>query len=118
LKGRHVKPRRPFNSPRSSAWDEAEFAGVKDIEDLSRVIARVEHDNKGVPILLKQYLKLGGRVLGFNADDRFSDALDGLVMVDLRASDPRLLARYMSDEGAAAFLACHEADPRLLRRAS
>ena len=115
---RHVKPRRPFHSRRSAAWDEVEFAGVKDIEDLSRVIARIEHDNKGVPILLKQYLKLGGRVLGFNADDRFSDALDGLILVDLRASDPRLLARYMGEEGAVAFLACHEADPRLLRRVS
>jgi hypothetical protein len=115
---RHVKPRRPFHNPQSSAWDEVEFASVKDIEDLSRVIARIEHDNKGVPILLKQYLKLGGRVLGFNADARFSDALDGLIMVDLRASAPRLLARYMGEEGATAFFARHGARPQFLRRVS
>lgn len=115
---RHVKPRRPFNSPRSSAWDEVEFAGVRDVEDLSRVIARIEHDNKGLPILLKQYLKLGGRVLGFNTDDRFCDALDGLILVDLRASDPRMLARYMGEEGAVEFLAHHATESRLLRRVS
>jgi putative hemolysin len=112
---RHVKPRRPFRSLPSSAWNEMELSGIKDVEDLSRVIARIEEDNKGVPILLKQYLKLGGRVLGFSADDRFSDALDGLIMVDLRTSGPRLLARYMGEEGAAEFFAHHRAGPRLRR---
>jgi len=60
-----------------------------------------------VPILLKHYLKLGGRLLGFNTDGQFGDALDGFIVVDLRASDPRLLARYMGEEGAAGFLAYH-----------
>jgi putative hemolysin len=113
---RHVRPKRPFRGPRSRLWDEAEFASVKDIEELSRLIARIEVDNKGVPILLRQYLKLGGRLLGFNADDRFSDALDGLIMVDLRASDPRVLSRYMGEEGAAAFLVRHHTEPDLLHR--
>ena len=112
---RHVKPRRPFRVDRSKIRKEVEVADLKDIEHLSRVIARIEHDSKGVPILLKQYLKLGGRLLGFNADDQFSDALDGLVVVDLRASEPRVLARYMGQEGAAAFFAYHGAEPDLLR---
>ncbi len=37
-----------------------------------------------LPILLRQYLKLGGRLLGFNVDPDFSDVLDVLVMVDPR----------------------------------
>jgi putative hemolysin len=112
---RHVKPRHPFRAKRSTVWDEVELANLKDIEGLSRVIARIESDNKGVPILLKQYLKLGGRLLGFNADDQFSDALDGLIMIDLRASEPRVLARYMGEEGAAAFFAHHGTEPEFLR---
>src|ERR1700704_1418881 len=116
---RHVKPRRPFRGRRRpTVWDEVELANLKNIKDLSRVIARIERDNKGVPILLKQYLKLGGRLLGFNADEQFSDALDGLIMVDLRASEPRVLARYMGEDGATAFLAHHGAEPELLRRVS
>ena len=103
---RHVKPRRPFRTGKS---DDAGSSALGDIEELSRAIERIEPDRKGVPILLKHYLKLGGRVLGFNTDDQFGDALDGLIMVDLRASDPRLLVRYMGEEGAAAFLACHRA---------
>ncbi len=98
-----------------TVWDEVELANLKDIEDLSRAIARIECDSKGVPILLKQYLKLGGRLLGFNADEQFSDALDGLIMVDLRASEPRVLARYMGEDGATAFLAHHGSQPEFLR---
>ena len=105
---RHVKSRRPFQRRKALARDAGEVAALTSIEDLSRVVAQIEPDAKGVPVLLKQYLKLGGRVLGFNADAQFSDALDGLMKVDLRNSERRVLERYMGTEGAAAFLAYHE----------
>jgi len=114
----HVKPRRPFRSRAAAAYDRAEFAALNDIEDVSRMVKQIERDSKGVPILLKQYLKLGGRLLAFSADKQFNDALDGLIMVDLRASDPRVLARYMGEDGAAAFLGRHGNGPDTLRRAS
>jgi len=115
---RHAKPRRPFRARKPAARDGAEFTALKDIEEVSRLVERIERDSKGVPILLRQYLKLGGRLLGFSADEQFSNALDGLVMVDLRASDPRVLARYMGEEGAAAFLASHGIGTDSLRLAS
>jgi hypothetical protein len=115
---RHVKPRRPFRSGRAAAYDQAEFAALNDIEDLSRMVRQIERDSKGVPILLKQYLKLGGRLLAFSADKQFNDALDGLIMVDLRASDARVLARYMGEEGACAFLSRHGLGSDSLRQAS
>ena len=114
---RHVKPRRPFRQQRQRKWDEVDCASLKSIEDLSRMIEQIEDDQKGVPILLKQYLKLGGRLLGFSADKAFSDALDGLIMVDLRNSAPKVLARYMGEEGATAFLD-HHRQPSPLRKAS
>ena len=70
-------------------------------------ISEIEADQKGVPILLKQYLKLGGRLLGFNVDPEFSDVLDVLIMVDLRLTAPKILGRYMGREGAARFFAGH-----------
>jgi len=116
---RHVRPRRPFRGMKSSVWDEVEPADLKDIEELSRAVAQIEGDNKGVPVLLKQYLKLGGRLLGFNTDAQFGNALDGLIMVDFRATEPRLLARYvMGEEGAADFLAWHGAGDESLQHAS
>jgi putative hemolysin len=104
---RYVKPRRPFRVRRRRVWNEMDLASVKDIEELSRAIERIEEDNKGVPILLRQYLKLGGRLLGFSSDSAFSDALNGLIVVDLRSSDPRVLGRYMGEAGIAEFQAFH-----------
>ncbi|HVY06555.1 MAG TPA: GNAT family N-acyltransferase [Burkholderiales bacterium] len=114
---RHVKPRRPFRSG-DATYDQAEFDALTDIEDVSRLVKQIERDSKGVPILLKQYLKLGGRLLAFNADQDFNDALDGLIMVDLRASEPRVLARYLGEDGAAAFFSHHRIDADGLRKAS
>jgi hypothetical protein len=74
-----------------------------DIEDLSTLVADVETDRKGVPVLLRQYLKLGGELVAFNVDRKFSNALDGLIVVDLGKTDTRLVERYLGKEGAAAF---------------
>jgi putative hemolysin len=75
-----------------------------DIEDLSDCVADLEPTRAGVPLLLRQYLKLGGKLLGFNVDREFSDALDGLIVVDLTKTEPRLLERYLGQAEAAEFL--------------
>jgi hypothetical protein len=48
-------------------------------------------------------------LLGFNVDRKFSNVLDGLVVVDLRQTEPALLERYMGLDGAARFLKVHAA---------
>jgi hypothetical protein len=83
-----------------------------DIEELSAWISGIETDGKGVPILIKQYLKLGGKLLSFNIDSSFGNVLDGLIMVDLTRTDPKILKRYMGSEGCEAFRDFHrESDP-------
>ena len=37
-----------------------------------------------VPVLLKKYLHQNARILGFNRDPKFNDALDGLMLLDVR----------------------------------
>jgi putative hemolysin len=107
---RFVRARSPLRTRPIQGWDcEGQNSVAWDIEDLSAFIADIETDQKGVPILLKQYLRLGGKLLGFNLDSNFSNALDGLIVVDLVKTDPRLLDRYMGKDGAAAFLAYHSA---------
>ncbi len=104
-----VRARSPFRTRPINRWKNVLDEGTAwDIEELSTFIADIETDQKGVPVLLKQYLKLGGKLLGFNVDYRFSKALDGLIVVDLVKTDPRLLDRYMGKAGAAAFLAYHQ----------
>jgi len=75
-----------------------------DLEDLSDCVADLEPTRTGVPVLLRQYLKLGGKLLGFNLDPEFSDALDGLIVVDLTKTEPRLLERYFGKAEAQDFL--------------
>ena len=82
------------------------------MEDLSALLAEVDPHRRGVPVLLRQYLKLGGKILGFNRDPNFSQALDGLILVDLRQTPAPVLQRYMGKEGWVRFAACHGQDPR------
>ncbi len=98
-----VRARNPFRQ-RPSKLDDLMGAAIWDVEDLSALIADVELDRKGVPVLLKQYLKLGGELVAFHVDRRFANALDGLIVVDLRKTDARVLERYMGKDGAAHFL--------------
>jgi hypothetical protein len=105
---RHVKPLNPFRKAIKSSWKNNDFAVVNDIEQISDIVAQFEKDHKGVPILLKQYLKLGGTLLGFNVDHDFNNALDGLIMVDLVKTDTKVLSKYLGTEQTEAFLAFHE----------
>jgi putative hemolysin len=100
---RMVQARSPFKF--RGDWEG--FSGALDLAELSALVAELEKDGKGVPILLKQYLKLGGKLIGFNVDAKFSNALDGLIVVDLAAADPSLLERYMGRDGARKFLEHH-----------
>jgi putative hemolysin len=102
-----VTPRHPYRDDTQLPEDQPEVDDLRNIEDLSRRVAGIEDDHKGVPVLLRQYLRLGGRLLGFNVDRNFGDALDGLLLVDLRKTHPGLLARYMGEAGSAAFRTYH-----------
>lgn len=103
-----VTPRRPFRPARMWPWDCRALCHVlRDLDELSEPIADVETDGKGLPILLRQYAKVGGRLLGFNVDRKFSDVLDGLMVVDLKKTDPMMLERYMGRDAATGFRRWH-----------
>lgn len=74
-----------------------------DIDELSEIVSDLDPSHGGVPVLLRQYLRLGGRLLGFSVDSRFSDTVDGLIVVDLMRTEFKLLERYLGKEEAAAF---------------
>jgi len=106
---RLLKPKAPFKTslPVHRASDPLCFK-IKDVEELSDLIAEIESDGKRVPILLKHYLKLGGKIVGFNVDSQFSRVVDGLIVVDLTKTERRILERFVEPEGARRFLAYHE----------
>ena len=103
-----VKPKMPFGTGPTRQWRSAS-ALVGDLDEVSSCVSEIEADQKGIPILLRQYLKLGGRMLGFNLDPGFSDVLDSLMYTDLLQTDRRIAAKYMGKEGADVFFRYHEA---------
>jgi len=103
-----VEPRKPFRPSLLRRWDCHGMSQVlHDLEQLSQPITDVEPDGKGLPILLRQYAKVGGKLLGFNVDRKFSNCLDGLIVVDLRQTDSAVLERYMGKDAAARFHQLH-----------
>jgi putative hemolysin len=105
---RMISPRRPFRPARLRPWDcRAMCRALRNIEALAQPVTDVESDGKGLPILLRQYAKIGGKLLAFNVDRKFSNVLDGLVVVDLRKSEPAVLDRYMGRAEAMRFRQRH-----------
>jgi len=80
-------------------------------EELGALVSAIERDRKGLPVLLRHYLKLNASLLCFNVDHDFSSVVDGLILVDLTRTDPRVLARYMGHEGARIYLDHHGIRP-------
>ena len=104
-----IPARSPFRAPKLRRWDCGALCSVlRDLDDLGEPISDVEEDGKGLPILIKQHAKVGGRLVGFNLDRKFSDVVDGLVIVDLRQTDPPVLERYMGKSGYAGFRRHHK----------
>lgn len=104
-----ARPRNPF--PESAAAP-MELAS-QDAQGISDLITDLEQDGKGMPVLLRQYLKLGARALAFNVDPDFSDVLDVLVVIDLKKTDARILDRYLGKDGRRAFYAHHRIAEKL-----
>jgi len=54
-----------------------------DINKFDKLIEEIEPANFKLPVLLKKYIKLNAKIIGFNIDPKFNDALDGLILLDL-----------------------------------
>ena len=80
---------------------------ARSVEDVNRLLARFEHDGKGMPVLLRQYLKLNAGLIGVNVDRNFANAVDALMIVDLTTVNPALLQRYLGKRASADVLAFH-----------
>jgi len=108
---RLIKARNPMSQTKLLGMDiQTTNFVVKNVADVNDLLHDIEAQQKSVPILLRQYLRLGGKMLGFNVDSNFGDVLDGLIFVDLLETDPKLLERYMGKEGVAYLHKFHGSD--------
>jgi putative hemolysin len=111
-----ISPARPLKFKKLKSWKKT-LPGVSftDHSDLEKVVQDIEGGG-GIPVLLRHYLKIGGRLVGFNIDPEFNNALDGLIVVDLLETSKRSLFKFMGKEQGREFLEYHrkhavDADP-------
>ena len=57
---------------------------MESIEKFDRFLCRLSNNEYRLPTLLKKYLKINARLLGYNVDPDFNYCVDGLIMLDLR----------------------------------
>jgi putative hemolysin len=55
----------------------------RDINKLDKTIGDVDALNPGLPVLIKKYIKLGAKIACFNVDPKFSNCLDGMIVLDV-----------------------------------
>ncbi|MFA0053727.1 lysophospholipid acyltransferase family protein [Vibrio echinoideorum] len=101
-----VSPSSPLNTSNNVFWQNHLLSSLASVPLLSKVLARMEQ-GKGLPILLRQYLGMNGKLVCFNVDPSFNDALDGLIVVNLKKVPLKTLGKYMGRELAQDYLEQH-----------
>jgi len=62
-------------------------------KDLDSIIGDIENSHIKIPVLLRQYMNLNAKIISFNIDPKFSDCLDGFLVVDTHNIPPEMLEK-------------------------
>ncbi|CED72416.1 lysophospholipid acyltransferase family protein [Aliivibrio wodanis] len=99
----------PLKPLKRQVWNGDMLSLLGDLKILSKVLSRIEK-GKGLPVLLRQYIGLNGKLVCFNVDPDFNDALDGLIVVDMSNVPQKTLSKYMGKEEAMCYLEKHHSN--------
>ena len=92
-----VKAKIAFNRPLHPEVTEFIQSTTLNIEQLSAFVKSIEPDEKDIPILLKQYAKLGAAFHCTGIDGNFNDTPGLLLSVDLPNAPEKLLKLYLGE---------------------
>lgn len=56
---------------------------IDDIKLLDNFIGDIETNHAKIPVLIKKYLKLKGKIIAFNVDPKFNNSLDGFLILNI-----------------------------------
>ncbi|MEN8120642.1 MAG: lysophospholipid acyltransferase family protein [Bacteroidota bacterium] len=80
---KRLTPRRKFRITQTRNVDQSLFLDIaKNIGKLDEFVFEIENEY-GIPVLLKKYIKLNAKLIGFNVDPKFNNSLDGLIFLDI-----------------------------------
>lgn len=97
----NVKPLVPLKV-RGKIWSSAMLSSIRDISVFNKLVGLCD-PGRTIPVLLRHYLALNGRFIGFSVNRGFNNSLDGLIMVDLQLMPERYLKRYLGQDGLAHY---------------
>ena len=80
---RYIAPRKSYKFTSQDPNMNVIMENIDDINKLDRFIGDVDQLNTGLPVLLKKYIKLNAKIIGFNVDPKFNNCLDGLILLDV-----------------------------------
>jgi putative hemolysin len=81
----HIRRRKKFCYHLSSQTSQTILRqSLKTISSLDDLVAHIETSQSGIPVLLKKYLKQNAKIIGFNLDPKFSNALDGFMIMEVK----------------------------------
>lgn len=99
---RLIRPRKKFTVSLHHLDTDILIESVSDLNKFDRIIKDIETAQQNMPVLLKKYLKQNGKIVGFNIDPKFNNALDGLLVLDLFDVPPGTIAalsKEVNDKG-------------------
>jgi putative hemolysin len=79
-----VKPRKQFKVDFSKIDADILTASNSSLKSLDSLISEIESGHIKVPVLLRQYIALNAKIICFNIDPKFSDSLDGFLVLNLK----------------------------------
>ncbi len=80
-----IRPKSPFNATYEGLDYEILIESTQNsIKTLEEIIEDIDPKHKKIPILLKKYFAQNARILCFNVDPHFNNALDGFMLIDIR----------------------------------
>ncbi|RKF14556.1 lysophospholipid acyltransferase family protein [Alginatibacterium sediminis] len=97
-----IRPVSPLKV-KGKVWSAEVLSSLSNIGVINKLVGHCD-TGKSIPILLRHYLSLNGRFVCFSVNKSFNDALDGLILVDLRKTPHKYLRRYLGDQGSQSFL--------------
>lgn len=88
-------------------WTSEMLAELSNVKMLGKLIGRCD-PGKAVPVLLRHYLSVNGKLVCFNIHPNFNDSLEGLIIVDARQTDAKTLSRFLGADGYEHFMSFHK----------
>ncbi|WP_435136118.1 GNAT family N-acyltransferase [Formosa sp. A9] len=94
----YVHPKKEFKVKLKDADKDFVFDATEaDLNKFDKIIDEVEPGNLRLPVLLKKYIKQNARLVAFNVDPLFNNAVDGLMYIKI-ADLPESTVRPVMEE--------------------